>query len=157
MEIQDTMRVHGHVWVRAWNENGDIQWEIDFPNLVTNAGLAAIASRLNGHGSEAVFTAFALGTGTTAAAAGDTALESEITDSGLGRGAATVGRETTAVTNDTATWDKSWSVTGSKAVTEYGILNNTVSGGTLLTRTVQAANNVSNGWTLQMVYKIDFS
>ena len=157
MEIQDGMKTRGHVWVKAWDENGDLQWAIDFPNLVTNAGFAAIASRINGKDGEAVFTAFALGEGTTAAAAADTALETELTGSGLGRGAATVGRETTTVANDTATWDKTWSVTGSEAVTEYGILNNTTSGGTLLTHTVQAANNVSNGWTLQMVYKVDIS
>lgn len=157
MEIQDGMRVRGHVYVTARDGNGDIQWEIDFPNLVTNAGLAAIASRINGSGAEAVFTAFALGEGVTAAAAADTILETELSTSGLGRGAATVGRETTTVTNDTATWDKTWSVTGSEAVTEYGILNNTVAAGTLLTHTVQAANNVANGWTLQMVYKVDLS
>ena len=157
MEIQDGMKVCGRVYVTARDENGDIQWEIDFPNLVTNAGFAAIASRINGSGGEAVFTAFALGEGVTAAAAADTALETELSTSGLGRGAATVGRETTSVANDTATWDKTWTVTGSEAVTEYGILNNTVSGGTLLTHTVQSAHNVSSGWSLQMIYKVDIS
>lgn len=157
MEIQDGMKVHGHVWVKAWDENGDLRWEIDFPNLVTAVGRAGIASRLNGDGGEAVFTAFALGEGVTAANDADTALETELTTSGLGRGAATAGRETTATTNDTATWDKTWTVTGTEAITEYGILNNTVSGGVLLTHTVQSANNVSNGWTVQMVYKVDFS
>ena len=157
MEITDRMRAHGHVWVTARDEHGVIQWDIDFPNLVTNAGFAALASRANGNGGEAVFTAFALGEGTTPADVADTDLETELSSSGLGRGAATVGRETTTVTNDTATWDKTWSVTGSEAVTEYAILNNTVAAGTLLTHTVQAANNVSNGWTLQMVYKVVFS
>ena len=122
-----------------------------------SAGKAGAASRLNGAGSEAVFTALALGTGTTAPVIGNTALETEITDSGLARGAATVGRETTTVTDDTATWDKTFTVTGTKAITEIGILNNVASGGTLVGRQVFGSINVVDGYTLQMIYKIIFS
>lgn len=139
-------RQHQIVEVRHWIDN-----------LVVDAGLAGIPSRLNGDGSAAVFTTMAVGTGTTNAAAGDTTLEAEIVDSGLARGASTVGRETDTATNDTATWDKTWSVTGTKAVTEVGILNNVSAGGTLLSRQVISAINVVNGYTLQLVYKIVFS
>lgn len=123
-------------------------------NLIPTAGKAGVASRINGDGSEAAFTYLAVGIGTTAAAAGDTALESEITDSGLERAAATCSRVTTDVTNDTAQLVKSWSVTGTKAVTEAGALN-AAAEGTLLGRQVFSAINVVSGDTLQVTYKFD--
>lgn len=122
-------------------------------NLVTNAGFAGIASRINGAGSEAVATYLAVGTGTTAAAAGDTALQTEITDSGLARVSATASRVTTTVTNDTAQLTTTFSVTGTKAVTEAGYLN-AASSGTLFARSVFSAVNVVNGDSLQLTYKI---
>lgn len=123
-------------------------------NLIPTAGKAGVASRINGDGGEAAFTYLAVGTGTTAAAAGDTALETEIVDSGLARAAATASRVTTDVTNDTAQLVKSWSVSGTKAVTECGALN-AASNGTLLGRQVFSAINVVSGDTLQVTYKFD--
>lgn len=125
-------------------------------NLVTNAGFAGMASRCNGAGAEAAFTYLGVGIGTTAAAAGNTTLESEIVDSGLARAAATCTRVTTTETNDTAQLDKTFTVTGTKAVTECGALN-AGSGGVLLGRQVFSAINVVNGDTLQITYKFKFS
>lgn len=125
-------------------------------NLVTNAGLALAAGRLNGSGSPAAATYIATGTGTNAAAAGDTTLQTEISDSGLERAAATVSLVTTTQTNDTAQMLKSFSVTGTKAVTESGVLN-AASTGTLLCRQVFSAINVANGDTLQITWKVAFA
>jgi hypothetical protein len=123
-------------------------------NLVTNAGMAGVASRINGDGAEAAFTYIAVGTGTTAAAVGNTTLETEIVDSGLSRAAATASRVTTDVTNDTAQLSKTFSVTGTKAVTESGVLN-AASNGVLLARQVFSAINVVNGDTLIITWKFD--
>ena len=123
-------------------------------NLVTNAGMAGVASRINGDGAEAAFTYIAVGTGTNAAAATDTTLQTEIVDSGLSRAAATASRVTTDVTNDTAQLSKSFSVTGTKAVTESGVLN-AASTGVLLARQVFSAINVVNGDTLIITWKFD--
>lgn len=123
-------------------------------NLITNAGMAGVASRINGDGSEAAFTYIAVGTGTTAAAATDTTLETEISDSGLSRAAATASRTTTDVTNDTARLQKTFSVTGTKAVTEAGALN-AASVGVLLNRQVFSAINVVNGDSLQITIDVD--
>ena len=123
-------------------------------NLVTSAGSAGVASRINGDGAEAAFTYLAVGIGTTAAAAGDTTLGTEIIDSGLARAAATCSRVTTDVTNDTAQLLKSWTVSGTKAVTECGALN-AAAAGTLLGRQVFAAINVVSGDTFQITYKFD--
>lgn len=122
-------------------------------NLITNTGLAGAASRLNGSGSEAVFTYLAVGTGTTAASASDTALQTELATSGLSRVNATASRVTTTVTNDTAQLLTTFTVTGTQAVTEAGILN-AASSGTLLSRQVFSAINVVNGDSLQLTYKV---
>jgi len=130
-------------------------WAFSFryQNLVTSAGKAGVASRINGAGSEAAFTYLAVGTGTTAAAAGNTALETEITDSGLSRANSTASRVTTTVTNDTAQLVNTFSVSGTKAVTEAGILNAS-SSGVLLARQVFSAINVISGDSLQLTYKV---
>lgn len=122
-------------------------------NLVTTVGKAAIAARIIGT-SVAAFSHIAVGTGTTGSAVTDTALQAEITDSGLARAAATVSQQTTDHTNDTARLTVTFSVTGSKAVTESGILNAS-SGGTLGTRQVFSAVNVVNGDALQVTWDLD--
>ena len=123
-------------------------------NLVTNTGMAGVASRINGDGAEAVFTYIAVGTGTTAAAVGNTTLETESTTAGLARAAGTASRVTTDVTNDTAQLVKSFSVTGTVAVTESGVLN-AASAGTLLARQVFSAMNVVSGDTLSLTWCFD--
>ena len=102
----------------------------DMPNTITTAGIAAVASRINGDGSEAVFTTIALATSATAIVIGDTALTSEITTNGLGRGASTVSR--TGTNNEKASFTKSWTATGSETIGSMGVLNNVTSGGTML-------------------------
>jgi hypothetical protein len=132
---------------------GSWQNDLAIKNLITSAGKAGAASRLNGSGAEAAFTYLELGVGTTAADVADTTLETAITDSGLERAAATCTRVTTTVTNDTAQLDKTWSVSGTKAVTECGIFN-AASAGVLLGRQVFTAVNVVSGDSLQVIYKI---
>lgn len=127
---------------------------MEISNLITNAGAAGVASRINGHGSEAAFTYIAVGTGTTAANVADTTLETESATAGLSRAAATASRVTTDVTNDTAQLVKTFSVTGTVAVTESGVLN-AASSGILLARQVFSAINVVNGDSLQVTWKFD--
>lgn len=122
-------------------------------NLVTNAGFAGVASRINGADAEAAFTYIAVGTGTGAAAAGDTTLGTETAASGLTRAAGTASRVTTTQTNDTAQVTKTFTVTGTVAVTESGLLNAS-SVGVLLARQVFSAINVVNGDSLTITWKI---
>ena len=123
-------------------------------NLIPTAGKALIAGRIMGSGSPAAATYIAVGTGTTAATASDTVLESEITDSGLARASASISLVTTDTTNDTAQAVKSFSVTGTKAVTEAGMFNAS-SGGTMLNRQVFSVVNVESGDTLEITMKFD--
>ena len=123
-------------------------------NLVTTAGKAGVAGRIGGSGSPAAFTYIAIGTGTTAAAVGNTTLETEITTNGGQRASATVSLVTTDTTNDTARAVVTFTFTGSFAVTEAGLLN-AASSGTLLNRNVFTAVNVVSGDTLQVTIDID--
>jgi hypothetical protein len=125
--------------------------ELNVANLMTNAGFAALAARMSGAAADGVFDTIGVGIGTTAAAAANTTLETEITDSGLAKAAGTVSRVTTTETNDTNQVTKTFTVTGTKAVTESGLLNATP---TLLCRQVFAAINVVNGDNLQITWKI---
>jgi len=114
-------------------ETGKILSSEEYCNLIVNAGLTRVALLLNGN-SSTYFRALAVGTGTTGAANGDTALETEVT-----RSAATL-------TNGTYTsvFEYTFSFGGVYAITEAGIFDSaTVSGSTMLARTTFAAKNVS--------------
>ena len=133
--------------------DGNVKAKRTVKNLVPTVGKAGLASRVGGSGAEAVFDYIAVGTGTTAAAAGDTTLQTELAASGLTRAQGTVSRVTTTTTNDTAQVTKTFTVTGTQAVTEAGVLNAS-SGGTLLSRTVFSAINVVNGDSLTVTHKL---
>lgn len=153
--MKDALKVKGEFELRLYRRGILIDERI-LRNTVTNTGLAEVANLVGDESSPTAFTYLAVGTGTTAAAATDTALESEITDSGLERAAATVSRVTTTVTNDTLQLLKSWTATGSKAVTECGAFNDP-SAGIMLGHQVFAAINVTSGDTLQLTYKFAFA
>jgi len=122
-------------------------------NLVTTVGKAAVADQVGGT-TTSPMTAIAIGIGTTGAAAGDTTLESEIVSVGGERGAAAVTNVTTTTADDTERWIKTFSFTGSLAVTEEGVLDNNAAGGVLLARQVFAAVNVVNGDSLQITHNV---
>ena len=63
---------------------------------------------------------------------------------------------TVTVANDTTQLVKQWSVTGTKAVTEMGILN-AASVGTLLVRNTFSAYNVVSGDTFKITHKLTFA
>jgi hypothetical protein len=147
------------LWINQWYSRllapflGHYALSKNVSNLITNAGRGLISGLINGSGSPAAATFIAVGTGATAASTADTALQTEIATSGLSRAAGTVSLITGSITNDTAQVTKSFSVTGSVAVTEAGLLN-AASVGTLLCRQVFSAINVANGDTLQVTWKI---
>lgn len=147
-----------NVFIEHRAADGSLIKKFALSNLITNAGLAGISDILGPQGSTAAYDYIALGTGTTAAAATDTALETETAATGLARAQGTASRVTTTVANDTlqVAYTFTNSSGGSVAVTEYGLLN-AASSGTLMARVVQAATNVANGESLSVTWKIDFS
>jgi len=121
-------------------------------DTVTRVGKAQAAGLLNGVVTTP-FTYLAIGTGTTASADTDTALQAEITTGGGARAAATCTRVTTTVTNDTAQLYKEWTFTASFAVTECGAFD-AASAGNMLFRQVFAVKNVESADKLQLTAKI---
>ena len=132
-----------------------------YKNLITNAGFAAIASRLNGDGGEAVFASIGQGVGTNAANVTDTALQTEkkadnTTSTIHAIAAATASRINTAVTNDTAQWVGTVNETATMAITESGVFNATTAG-TMICRQTFTAVNVVSGDSLQFTWKVQAS
>ena len=98
----------------------------DVPNLVVTTGKGYVASRMKDT-TAAAMSHMAIGTGTTAAAVGDSALVSEATRNTLG---------STTVSGAVITYTATFSAgQGTGAITEAGILNAS-SAGDLLCRTV---------------------
>lgn len=155
MERAETLKIQGYFEIEHRDAQGRLIEARTVKNLITSAGKAAAAGLLNGVVTD-FFEHLALGIGTTAAAAGDTALESEITTNGGARASATTSRVTTTVTNDTAQLVYTWTFSGSFAVTECGVLS-AAAAGVLLARQVFAAINVVSGSTLQITYKVAVS
>lgn len=123
-------------------------------DLVTNAGLAAIAGLILTDVSVNDYDYLAIGTGTTPANAADTTLETE-----THRVAGTGTRVQTAVANDTAQLVVTFSgFSGTEAVTEIGMLN-AAAAGDLLMRQVFSVLNVDwdQGDSLVMTVKIQVS
>lgn len=128
-------------------------------NGITNAGRAAISGLLNGSGSPATFASIGQGTGTTAFAATQTTLITEVKADGTAASgvhavaAATVSLVTGSVTNDTAQWVGTISETATIAVTESGVFNATTNG-TMLARQTFTAINVVSGDSLQFTWQV---
>lgn len=123
-------------------------------NVFTNAGAAIVTNRMIQAGTAPKNIGW--GTGTTAAAVGDTALQTEAAPtSGGGRVVGTESRVTTTVTNDTYQVVGTVTATSSLAITEAGIFDAT-SGGNMLIHSVFSAVNVSSGDSIQFTFGLKF-
>lgn len=155
--MKETLKVKGQVRLVLRNSDGSLIEDTGFQdNIITNAGLAAMAGLVGNTGAIAAFTYLAVGTDATAASASQTALQAELATLGLARAAATVSRSTTTQTNDTLQLDYTWTASGTTAVEEIGIFN-AASTGIMLGRKVTGTKNVANGVTLAATYKIIFT
>lgn len=128
--LKDTIKITGDVTIQLFNQDGSLKDTREIKNLVVTTGKQFIAGRMTG--TTTAMSHMAAGAGTTAAAVGDTALQSE-----LGRVALTSATTVGAVTTYVASFPAG---TATGAVTEAGVLNAS-SGGTLLCRTVFAVVN----------------
>jgi hypothetical protein len=143
MQEFETLKAKGELAVVLTKADGSVE-NYDLKNLVVNVGLNFIVSRMKDT-SAAVMSHMSVGSGTTAAAAADTALGSE-----LGR----VSLTSTTVSTNTITYVATFPAgTGTGAVTEAGILN-AGTAGSLLCRTVfpvvnkQAGDSMTVTWTV---------
>lgn len=130
---------------------GKLLKEIYVKNKMTNASLAVITGLVGNTGAQTAFTYLAVGTSSTAVSSAHTALQAEITDSGLARTTATVARTTTTQTNDTLSFTYTWTASGTKTVEEIGIFNAS-SNGTMLARALTTSLSLVSGNLLAATY-----
>lgn len=117
-------------------------------NLVVTAGKEWVADRMAN--ANTVMTHMAIGTGTTAAAAGDTALVTELDRNTLTTSGGTV-------SNNTIQYACTWAAgDGTGAITEAGIFDAS-SGGDMLARTVFSVVNKGPADALTITWTITVS
>jgi len=156
-QTDGTFKLTGKIHFEHRDKDGVLKDERFINNLVVSAGKATAAGLINTAVSNAI-KYIAIGTGSVAPAAGDTALGNEITTSGGARAlATTLNRVTTTVTNDTAQWIVTFSFTGSFAVTESGLFDQLSIGGNMLARQTFTAINVVNTDSLTVTWKVQCS
>ena len=142
MKFQSGMEMKGRLTISL---NDQVVQEID--NLVVTAGKGYVASRMKDATATAM-SHMAIGTGTTAAAAGQTALVSE---------SARVALTSTTVSGADVTYVATFPAgTGTAAITEAAILNAS-SGGTMLCRTVFAVVNKGSSDSLSVTWVVTAS
>lgn len=151
----DSIKIKGTIDFEIRGLDGKVRDRWSVNNSVVTAGFAQLAL-LAGDATATPFTYLALGTSSTAVSTAQTALQAEITDSGLERASATVSRVTTTNTNDTLQLVKTWTITGSKTIEEIGVFNAS-SAGTMLARALTGTKTVASGETITGTYKVKFS
>tara|TARA_R110001592_G_scaffold100063_1_gene284377 strand:+ start:75 stop:524 length:450 start_codon:yes stop_codon:yes gene_type:complete len=145
--INDKLKLRGDVAIVLKDKDGNVKDSREIHNLVVSTGLTFICSRMAGT-SAGVMSHMALGSGTTAASAGQTDLVSI-----LGSREAL---DSTSASSNTITYVSSFEAgEGTGAVTEAGVFNAS-SSGTMLCRTVfpavnkQADDTMSVTWTITL-------
>jgi len=143
--MEDSLKLKGDVFITVKDKDGNVKEERHEENLVVSAGLNFICDRMEGT-SEAVMSHMGLGSGTTAAAAGDTDLGSL-----LGSREAL---DSTTVSSNTITYVASFEAgDATGAVTEAGIFNAS-SAGTMLCRVVFSEINKAADDTMSVTWVI---
>ena len=141
--INENFKVTGAVVIR---KNGEIVKEI--PNTIVTTGKNDIASLITGAG--AAMTHMGVGTGATAVAAGNTALETQVDRNAL------VTSGGVASTN-TVEFESVWNAgDGTGALTEAGLFSAST-GGTMLARTVFSVVNKSASDILTITWTVTVS
>ena len=150
---QDAFRIGGHAVLELFDADGKLKERRETNNLVVNTGLYHIADQL-AEQDESAMSHMAVGTDDTAAAAGDTALGTEV-----GRVALSSTTQGSGASADEVTYVAAFGAgTGTGALVEAGILN-AAAAGILLCRTVFDVINkgASDSLTITWVLTISAS
>jgi hypothetical protein len=149
--INENLKLSGQLNIVLKDKAGNVKEEREVKNLVVDAGLAYIASRMTGT-SKSVMSHMALGSGTTAAAAADTDLESI-----LGSREALDSTTISGTNNEKVVYVSSFEAgDATGAVTEAGIFNASTSGD-MLCRTVFSVVNKAADDTMSVTWTITLS
>jgi hypothetical protein len=144
MNTNELLQAKGRLNIQITGPDGRVKDERTVDNLVVTTGLDYIASRMK-EATASAMSHMAVGSGTAAAAAGNTALGSE-----LGR----VSLTSTTVSGSTVTYIATFGPSvGTGAVTEAGLFNAS-SSGTMLCRTVFNVVNKDAGDTMSITWVV---
>ena len=147
--IDETMQLQGAMTLIVRRASGDIE-TVHKDNIIVNVGFDFIADAIGKSASRPSVMGFiALGTGTTAAAASQSALVSEL-DRNAATYAHTVGTKAFSFTADFLAGD------GTGAITEAGVFN-AASGGIMLDRVVFPVVNKGADDSLTAVFTFTMS
>jgi hypothetical protein len=146
--FNDVVKARGTVRLLLTDKNGQVKEDREIPNLVVSVGRAYMASRMVGT-AQTVMSHMGLGASTTAPAAGQTALLSQLGTRVVLDDTAIAGGDNHQV-QYIATFEPGQS-TG--AVTEAGIFNDATAG-TMLCRTTFAVVNKGTDDTLAVTWTI---
>lgn len=151
MNFKEITSMRGDVEIVVRRSDGSVKDKREIHNLVVNTGLAYIISRMVGT-AKAVMSHMALGSGTTVAAAGDTALESQ-----LGSRVALDSTTISGSNNEKVVYVSTFAAgAATGAVTEAGIFNASTAGD-MLCRTVFAVVNKAADDTMEITWTITLS
>ena len=145
--FDEEIKITGSLNIILVDETGIVKDERDIKNVVVTTGKGYIASRMKDATATAM-SHMAIGTGTTAAVVGDTALVTEANRQAL---------TSTAVSGGQVTYSATFgNGQGTGALTEAAILNAS-SGGTMLCRTVFSVINKGANDTLAITWTVTVS
>lgn len=144
MNTLENIKATGRLAIAVIDASGNVKDTREVDNLVVTAGLGYIASRMAA-ATATVMSHMAIGSGSTAAAAAQASLISE-----LGRAALTSTNVTGSQVQYVSTFGPG---VGTGAVTEAGIFNG-ASSGTMLCRTVFSVVNKDAGDTMTITWTV---
>jgi hypothetical protein len=148
--MEEAIKITGRVGIVVTDKDGVVKEKRSIKNLVVTAGKTFIAASMlkTTTNSPVAMSHMAVGSGTTAAAIGDTALGTQ-----LARVALATATSSGAVVTYTASFPAG---TGTGAITEAGILNNST-GGTLLCRSVFSVVNKGSDDAMSITWTVTVS
>jgi len=147
--MDEQLKLTGHISLKLFGPGGDLKETREIKNVVVTAGKNFLANWLTGATQADYFMRYlSLGTGTNAASASDTTLQTELS-----------ARVAGTLTNSTNVWQNQATFgagTDTGAITEAGIFSAS-SSGTMFARQVFAVVNKAAGDSLQLTWQVTFS
>ena len=147
--MEDSLKLTGHIHIKLFNEKGELKDERDIKNVVVTVGKNYLAAWIAAASQAGQFMQYiSLGTGTNAASAADTTLQTELATRVAGTLTSSLN-----VWQNVATFGAD---VDTGAVTEAGIFSAS-SSGTMLARQVFSVVNKAAGDSLQITWQITLS
>lgn len=148
-QLSEKLSRKGYIKLELFDSNGLLKERRHIRNTITEVGDAHVADQLSSSPGEAAMSHMAIGTSSTAAATGNTALVSEID-----RNALTSRTQGAGAADNDVIYVGDWAAAdGTGAITEAGIFNSS-SGGSLLARQVFSVINKGASDTLKITWTV---